>query len=77
MQSTSKYNNLKLQTDQKIEELEKKLSDYMTDKKMFDNEENSQINRYKKKICELEYIYQAAQDNIEAHKKLVAEMGKF
>lgn len=68
---------LKIEMDTKIEELEKKFCDVSSDKKKNDEEETTTISHLKRKVSELEFLYQAAQDDAKAHKDLALELGKY
>ncbi|GJQ76194.1 hypothetical protein Trydic_g1937 [Trypoxylus dichotomus] len=73
-QERNKYDNLKIDCDAKIEELEKELSEVSTELKIQDSEENGEINKIKQRINELEILYNAAQGEAEAYKKLTEEL---
>lgn len=68
------YSVLKIQSDQKIEELEKKLNQHMLDDKENESHENAEISSLKRKINQLENIVRAAEEDTESHKKLAAEL---
>lgn len=56
--------------------LEKKFSELSTQLKLQENEENGDFNKMKQRINELEMLYNAAQEEAEAYKKLTEELSK-
>lgn len=73
----SKYENLKLQTDQKLEEMEKKVCHVTSEYKTNEAQENSEIAALKRQVLELQGLLQNSEEDAEVHKKLYKEMGMY
>lgn len=73
----SKYENLKLQTDQKLEEMEKKVCHVTSEYKTNEAQENSEIAALKRQVLELQSLLQNSEEDAEVHKKLYKEMGMY
>ncbi|XP_044744897.1 mitotic spindle assembly checkpoint protein MAD1 [Coccinella septempunctata] len=72
----SKHDNLKIQTDQKLEEMEKKICNMTSEFKAQEGEENSEIASLKRQILELQDHLQTAEEDADVHKKLYKELEK-
>lgn len=71
----SKYDNLKLKTDQKLEEMEKKLCNITSEFKTQEGQENSEIASLKRKVLDLENKLQTAEERAEVHVKMCKDLG--
>ncbi|KAF5300922.1 hypothetical protein FQR65_LT09085 [Abscondita terminalis] len=72
----TKYDSLKIDTDRRIEELEKNLADLKSDVVMESDQRNEEVTYLKSRILELESLLEAVEGDSEAHKKLSAELEK-
>ncbi|XP_045460678.1 mitotic spindle assembly checkpoint protein MAD1 [Harmonia axyridis] len=72
----SKYDNLKLKTDQKLEEMEKKLCNITSEFKTQEGQENSEIASLKRKVLDLENKLQTAEERAEVHVKMCKDLEK-
>ncbi|KAK4884262.1 hypothetical protein RN001_000533 [Aquatica leii] len=75
-QLQTKYDSLKIDTDKRIEELEKNLANLKSDVVVESDHRTDEISNLKTKVLELESLLEAVQQDSEAHKKLSAELGK-
>ncbi|KAF5283857.1 hypothetical protein FQA39_LY04677 [Lamprigera yunnana] len=72
----TKYDCLKIDSDKRIEELEKTLADFKSDVSMESDQKNEAITNLKSKLLEMELLLDVVQEDSEAHKKLSTELEK-
>ncbi|KAL3287384.1 hypothetical protein HHI36_001857 [Cryptolaemus montrouzieri] len=72
----NKNHLFKISTDQKIEELEKKLCNITSDHKAQETQENLEFSSLKKKILELQNQLDIAEESAQVHQKLCKELEK-
>ncbi|KAK9878489.1 hypothetical protein WA026_022384 [Henosepilachna vigintioctopunctata] len=70
----NKSSVLKISYDQKIEALEKKLSDISSEQKAHHGQENSEIANLQRQILELQNALQIAKEDSEVHQKLTEKL---
>lgn len=67
---------MKVQKDEEIQELEKSLSEMKEESRLFDGEENTEIVSLNRRLAELQMMLDAAEQDADAQKKLVLELGE-
>ncbi|XP_031327824.1 mitotic spindle assembly checkpoint protein MAD1 isoform X2 [Photinus pyralis] len=72
----AKYDNLKIDTDKRIEELEKQLADFKADNIIEMDAKNEIITNLRSRNLELETFLKTVEEDSEGHKKLSSELEK-